>query len=175
MCTCVNQGHVWQSTIVARALPCSTNSLRKRFFASFEISKKYSSGKEKSHLRMFVVVSSTESSKNGDTPLRNTYNRMPKHQQSVHVPVAWPITISGAENSKFDGGRIMFRLRAPNASPKSINFNCWYWIDDVAAAVVAVDASILVDGPTNRFSGLMSKWATFRLCNQFKASHNWRI
>lgn len=147
----MNHEQDWHSAIVARALPCSTNNRFNRFFASFEISWKYSSGNEKSHFKMFAVVSSTESSKNGETPLKNTYNKTPKHQQSAQekwafisvllkesthrkkgeLPVAvpnavCPITTSGAENSRFDGGRMVFRLIAVNASPKSINFNCGF-------------------------------------------------
>lgn len=79
----MNHEQDWHSAIVARALPCSTNNRFNRFFASFEISWKYSSGNEKSHFKMFAVVSSTESSKNGETPLKNTYNKTPKHQQSA--------------------------------------------------------------------------------------------
>lgn len=82
----------------------------------------------------------------------------------VAVPKAvCPITTSGAENSRFDDGEIVLRLIAENASPKSINFKCGFCSDSTAADDdLYVMASIFDVWHTKIFSGLMSKWATFR-------------
>jgi len=67
--TSLNQGESRHSWAVIRWEDVATKREPIKSFPSFEMSAKYSSGKQKSHLSMFAVVSSTESSKKGDTPL----------------------------------------------------------------------------------------------------------
>ena len=55
-------------------------------FASCEMPAKYSSGKQKSRFVMFEHVSSGDSSRNGDTPLRSTYNTTPTLLKSENTP-----------------------------------------------------------------------------------------
>ena len=54
-------------------------------FASCEMPAKYSSGKQKSRFVMFEHVSSGDSSRNGDTPLRSTYSTTPTLLQSQNM------------------------------------------------------------------------------------------
>lgn len=65
----LNHGDVIQDSAVPRSSPFKDKSFKRRFFASFDINSKYSSGKQKSHFKIFAVVSSTESSKKGERPL----------------------------------------------------------------------------------------------------------
>lgn len=67
-----NHGEPRQISAFTRSSPRRHNNLPMSSFASPDIVSKYSSGKQKSHLRMLAVVSSTESSKNGDSPLRRS-------------------------------------------------------------------------------------------------------
>ena len=78
----------------------STNITLMRSIASFEISEKYSSGKQKSFLIMFAHVSSWLSSRNGDTPLSRTYRMTPtlllepKQRKQLNIHAATPFTPS---------------------------------------------------------------------------------
>lgn len=66
----LNQGDVKVASAVALSSPCKHNNLPRRSFASLDMASKYSVGKQKSHFNILAVVSSTESSRNGDTPLK---------------------------------------------------------------------------------------------------------
>ena len=54
---------------MARCAGLTDKSLLMRSLASLDTVEKYSAGKEKSHRRMLLVVSSSESSKKGERPL----------------------------------------------------------------------------------------------------------
>lgn len=66
------QGSERAASISKRWPGTRTSNLPMNSLAAPEMSAKYSSGKQKSHFRMLAVVSSMESSKKGDTPLRRT-------------------------------------------------------------------------------------------------------
>ena len=56
---------------------------RMRSLASLETRPKYSSGKLKSPLKMLALVSSTESSKNGESPLKNGKKMVKSYQMKI--------------------------------------------------------------------------------------------
>ena len=67
----VNHIDFWHKFTSARISGSITKSCIIKSLASFDIVLKYSSGKQKSHFNIFVVVSSKESSRNGERPLKN--------------------------------------------------------------------------------------------------------
>lgn len=70
----LNHGEAKETSAVARSSLLKQSSLPSKSLASFDIISKYSSGKQKSHFKIFVVVSSTESSKKGERPLKLNIN-----------------------------------------------------------------------------------------------------